>query len=667
MKLSKLSIKFVLPFIIIMLLSVTILGVLQVRYMKDTLSNNFKTHNHQLISEINGQFQSRFESLENELNLIGQMNAFSNIVVYEGKDLMSYLDYETQVNQLLDGFDLSFVLIENAFFSSTTNETNLNSAYKKVKEHIANETWYQKAKEAEGEIIYDQLYYDKARKAYYITIAKGIYDRKKFVGVIGIDVNLSSFANTIVQKQGDINLSIVTNKGEVVVSNIEEIESNDYFIKVPVLKKSIHANASDFIKYTRDHQNKYAIFMKNPTTNWKILVTLPESVLLQQIDPITFNIVKVIILVLISSVIIAILLSRFLSKNINELKSKFALSSKGDLTGRIQLKTKDELTELAESFNAMAINIGELIYSISNVSTDIEKDSNELLEKSKHINKSIHEIANTMNQVAKANSNLAYGVEENSNNISELSDKLEMVEDSVDEIMDLSRSSVTLNSRGTDYMEKLMNKNVETTEAVSKVSQEIHELKEFASAINVITDKIDEIADQTNLLALNASIEAARAGEAGKGFAVVADEIRKLAVDVSEATSEIGKLIGTMVNKTDDTASAMSATEKMLDDQNQSVNQTHEIFKKMSFSFTKLANRIEDIRVNTKEINENKISLLQNTQDISAISEEVSASTEEVSSTAQKISNTVIHFMEFASSFEQLAKSMNDELNQFKI
>ena len=60
---------------------------------------------------------------------------------------------------------------------------------------------------------------------------------------------------------------------------------------------------------------------------------------------------------------------------------------------------------------------------------------------------------------------------------------------------------------------------------------------------------MNDIAFQTNLLALNASVEAARAGEHGKGFAVVASEVRKLAHRSAKASTEIGELIQTSLER----------------------------------------------------------------------------------------------------------------------
>jgi methyl-accepting chemotaxis protein len=141
-----------------------------------------------------------------------------------------------------------------------------------------------------------------------------------------------------------------------------------------------------------------------------------------------------------------------------------------------------------------------------------------------------------------------------------------------------AEKTIALESKGIENLEVLITKNLETANAINKVSSDIKSLKEFASKINTITEKIDAVAEQTNLLALNASIEAARAGDAGNGFAVVATEIRVLAEDVSHATKEIDVLIKTIVSKTEITAKSMQRTEASLDGQNIAVSQTYQSF-----------------------------------------------------------------------------------------
>ncbi|WP_114087014.1 methyl-accepting chemotaxis protein [Thalassospira profundimaris] len=82
------------------------------------------------------------------------------------------------------------------------------------------------------------------------------------------------------------------------------------------------------------------------------------------------------------------------------------------------------------------------------------------------------------------------------------------------------------------------------SDKVDDASNRISELNGDANRIGSILSQIDNVSRQTRLLAFNASIEAARAGEAGAGFAVVATEVRALAGEASNATRDIGALVG---------------------------------------------------------------------------------------------------------------------------
>jgi methyl-accepting chemotaxis protein len=106
--------------------------------------------------------------------------------------------------------------------------------------------------------------------------------------------------------------------------------------------------------------------------------------------------------------------------------------------------------------------------------------------------------------------------------------------------------------------EELVKKVVASMNEINSVAQELQRnmqsLGQQAEDIGGVLHVISDIADQTNLLALNAAIEAARAGEAGRGFAVVADEVRKLAEKTMNATTEVGKSIGSIQLATQDNA-----------------------------------------------------------------------------------------------------------------
>jgi methyl-accepting chemotaxis protein len=79
---------------------------------------------------------------------------------------------------------------------------------------------------------------------------------------------------------------------------------------------------------------------------------------------------------------------------------------------------------------------------------------------------------------------------------------------------------------------------------VRGISSEISALAGQTAQISEIIATVSSIADQSNLLAFNATIEAAKAGEHGAGFSVVAEEVRMLAEQSKRATAQIRSILG---------------------------------------------------------------------------------------------------------------------------
>lgn len=100
---------------------------------------------------------------------------------------------------------------------------------------------------------------------------------------------------------------------------------------------------------------------------------------------------------------------------------------------------------------------------------------------------------------------------------------------------------------------------------VDAIAKQIQDLSEQTSQIGTILGTVSEIAGQTNLLALNAAVEAARAGEHGRGFAVVASEIRKLADQSKHALERIGTMVSQIQRATNTTVMTAEEGSKRVD------------------------------------------------------------------------------------------------------
>lgn len=415
--------------------------------------------------------------------------------------------------------------------------------------------------------------------------------------------------------------------------------------------------------YIYDKTSYLTTYYKIGDTGLVLLGMMPTS----DLNSAARNVILFTVLIVLAAVVIAfgtgIFIANSMSRTINQIIKASEQAASGDLTVRLKTSRKDELGKLTGSINSMISSMRALIEKTFSVSEKVTNSAFTLSSTSEHVSAISADITRAIQEIAQGAAEQATDSENGVEKIRELADKINVVSENAVMIEQLTKSTMEITNVGLTSINDLNSKANETTVISKEIVRDILELDKQSKSIGSIIKVIGKIADQTNLLSLNAAIEAERAGEMGKGFSVVADEVRNLAYQSMEAAKQIAAIIKNTQDMTAKTVQKAASTEAALSSQNNAVQETINIFRKILDSMENLNEKVEQINHMIMEMEENKEQAINSIQNISAVSEETAASSEEVNASTEE---QLVSIEDLAAKAEELKKDASDLLQSIK-
>ena len=311
--------------------------------------------------------------------------------------------------------------------------------------------------------------------------------------------------------------------------------------------------------------------------------------------------------------------------------------AKGDLTVHVVLSSHDEMTQLADSFNAMASSFSQVVSKISGSTQKIGNSSEALSAIIEQSRQSIFEQQTQTKQVAVAMDDMTATVQDVSDNITDTAQAAEQASSATDQGRKMVEDAVQAVQQLADQFES--------------ASSVIHQLEQDSENINAVLEVIKGVAEQTNLLALNAAIEAARAGEHGRGFAVVADEVRTLAGRTQESTAEINQVIDKLqtgsrkavevMSRSNDEARGVIEKATLAGESLATISTEVERINKMS---NQIASAAEQQSASTKEISFNISSITDMANESAAGAEKTASASEDLAQLGTELQGLLTQF-----------------------
>lgn len=381
--------------------------------------------------------------------------------------------------------------------------------------------------------------------------------------------------------------------------------------------------------------------------------------------------VLVIILISLSVLMIAGLffvgfkLSRSITSSIAALKKGAMVIGGGNLAFRVETKTKDEMGELAETFNIMAKKMQRSMREVQLAAKQLAASSHHLVAISEETTAQSEEVSASVEQVAAGAQTQAEHLHESTILLNGVTEAIYETAKVSEQIANDSNQAKEKGRAAMEIVEQLNEHSEQFLSLANTIIAEVQRASKQSKQIHTIVSTIQEIADSTHLLALNAAIESARAGEAGRGFAVVATEVRNLAERSKNEARRIQQLVQSIGQQMDNLAKETDHFEQLRSAQLTAVKKTKNAFETILTNVTAINKRIQEVQLAQSKVQHANNDLTNKLHEVSAISQESAATSEHVTTSSIYQKEAINEVSQSANRLQQIASVLQQEVEQF--
>lgn len=441
------------------------------------------------------------------------------------------------------------------------------------------EPYYRLARERKG-LVFTEPYMEEVepgREVLMMSMSYPLYSSGgSFLGVAGCDLELDFLDQLIreVEAAGGGAGTIATESGLIIADSVSSREGA-YLSDVHSADTVSAASRAASEGLTIEHETSPAgngsgelqmissIEAGGNYTGWIFIASFPLGDIKAPVRSIITGLVLLGAGALLLLALLIVFLARTIARPLKELALRFSDAAAGDLSIRMEVKSRDETGRLAGAFNHLAISLNDALCGLDGMIREVRNRAELLVSGAEKARASFDEMNSSITEMIMKGSDNTRGLEGAGTSVREISESIRVLEErlqdqsnavlqssaAVEEMLANIESITSSMVKSASSFEELLTVSGAGEEELTTMIGRIEGINARSEELLETNTVISGIAGQTNLLSMNAAIEAAHAGEAGRGFAVVADEIRKLAENSAAQSRETERILKEIVGE----------------------------------------------------------------------------------------------------------------------
>lgn len=575
------------------------------------------------------------------------------VVVHDLKNLLDDQEFTTDelIDDVLKQYYQYFTYFDDVFFSYTNGTVVTGTPLR----HLLgldgrSREWYQGALSAENDVHLGSVYISAATGRAVLPISTRIMRNGAILGVVGVDLALDTFSDLFT----DDDLEFLSTISSLFCSDVRNtiIYSTNLAKLGKAVEEAYSAEVANGLmrgeqflvtEYDGIRQRLYS--QSGASGDYKITILVPETVVYKPVRMLIINFLVLVMIALVPCILVLLGIFYAILKPLGIATSALQEISEGtgNLNAQLNIKTNDEVGDLATYFNAT-------VAKTRNVVSSVKGSSDTMVSIATDLNGSVDSVKNSTESIISNISQMQDNIKDQSAHVTETASAVEQIvrtieglktridsqaatveesSSSIEEMIANISSVSKILQQNTDVVEHLSIASTKGRAAIQNTGSLTETLLSDSEGLIEASEVIQNIAEQTNLLAMNAAIEAAHAGESGKGFAVVADEIRKLA----EESNAQGQVITTVLNELKKKIESLSTADKTLDAQ----------FEAIFNLVGRVKRQEETIMQAMQEQTAGSEQILRGIKDINKITTEVKRGSDEMLTGSHKITGDIVN------------------------